>query len=40
LADWLDKQVGVVEHGLFLNIATRVIVASKDEGVKTLEGVR
>lgn len=37
LASWLDHQVGVVEHGLFLNIATRVIVGSSDKGVQTIE---
>lgn len=36
LASWLDTQVGVVEHGLFLDISTKVIVGTK-EGVKTIE---
>lgn len=40
LAEWLDHQVGVVEHGLFLDIATRVIIGSKTEGVKTVEVTR
>lgn len=40
LATWLDHQVGVVEHGLFLNVTNRVIVASADEGVKTIEVTR
>ncbi|TYC49591.1 ribose-5-phosphate isomerase RpiA [Weissella muntiaci] len=30
LADWLSKQVGVIEHGLFINIANRVIVAGEE----------
>lgn len=37
LGSWLDHQVGVVEHGLFLNIATRVIVGRSDKGVETIE---
>lgn len=36
LAEWLDHQVGVVEHGLFLDITTCVIVGSESEGVKTI----
>ncbi|MGO3837949.1 MAG: ribose-5-phosphate isomerase RpiA [Vagococcus sp.] len=37
LAAWLDHQVGVVEHGLFLDITTRVIVGTSDKGVQTIE---
>lgn len=37
LATWLDRQVGVVEHGLFLDITTRVIIGTSNEGVKTIE---
>lgn len=36
LATWLNTQVGVVEHGLFLDIANRIIVGTA-EGVKTIE---
>lgn len=36
LATWLDTQVGVVEHGLFLDITNRVIIGTS-EGVKTIE---
>ncbi|WP_288395872.1 ribose-5-phosphate isomerase RpiA [uncultured Vagococcus sp.] len=36
LAVWLDTQVGVVEHGLFLDITNRVIIGTS-EGVKTIE---
>ena len=35
LAEKLDKQLGIVEHGLFLDIASEVIVAGKN-GVKIL----
>ncbi|MDT2813239.1 ribose-5-phosphate isomerase RpiA [Vagococcus carniphilus] len=37
LATWLDHQVGVVEHGLFLDITTRVIIGTSESGVKTIE---
>ncbi|MBO0477235.1 ribose-5-phosphate isomerase RpiA [Vagococcus sp. DIV0080] len=40
LATWLDHQVGVVEHGLFLNIVNRVIIGTSSEGVKTIEVTR
>ncbi|MFI3728950.1 ribose-5-phosphate isomerase RpiA [Vagococcus fluvialis] len=36
LATWLDTQVGVVEHGLFLDITNRVIIGTS-EGIKTIE---
>ncbi|MGX7014779.1 ribose-5-phosphate isomerase RpiA [Vagococcus silagei] len=36
LAVWLDHQVGVVEHGLFLDMVTRVIIGTSTEGVKTI----
>ena len=32
----LDSVVGVVEHGLFIGMATQVLVGTKD-GVKTIE---
>lgn len=37
LATWLDHQVGVVEHGLFLDMASRVIVGTSEKGVQTIE---
>ncbi|MEG2707938.1 MAG: ribose-5-phosphate isomerase RpiA [Vagococcus sp.] len=40
LATWLDHQVGVVEHGLFLNMVNRVIIGTSSEGVKTIEVTR
>ena len=40
LAALLDTQVGVVEHGLFLDITTKVIVGTSTEGVKTIEVTR
>jgi ribose 5-phosphate isomerase A len=36
LATELERRAGVVEHGLFLNLATDVIV-SADEGIEHLE---
>lgn len=36
LATWLDTQVGIVEHGLFLDITTRIIVGTS-EGLRTIE---
>jgi ribose 5-phosphate isomerase A len=36
LADKLNVRPGIVEHGLFLNMATRVIVAG-DDGIRLLE---
>ncbi len=36
LADALNAQVGVVEHGLFLDLAARVIIAAED-GVQELQ---
>ncbi|MDT3394648.1 MAG: ribose-5-phosphate isomerase RpiA, partial [Bacillota bacterium] len=35
LASWLSEQVGVVEHGLFLDIVDQVVVGAPD-GVKIL----
>lgn len=35
LADWLAQQVGVIEHGLFINIANHVIVAGEE--IKVLD---
>ena len=35
LAEQLNQRAGIVEHGLFINLATKVIVAGKD-GVRTL----
>lgn len=39
LAAWLDSLTGVVEHGLFLDIADKVIVGTA-EGVKTMNVTR
>ncbi|MGX7060069.1 ribose-5-phosphate isomerase RpiA [Vagococcus humatus] len=39
LANWLDKQVGVVEHGLFLHMVDTVIVGYED-GPKTLQATK
>ncbi|MBI1932255.1 MAG: ribose-5-phosphate isomerase RpiA [Ignavibacteriales bacterium] len=36
LAEKLENRAGIVEHGLFLNLATKVIVAGK-EGIKILD---
>ena len=36
LAEKLESKAGIVEHGLFLHLASKVIVAGKD-GIKTLE---
>jgi ribose 5-phosphate isomerase A len=36
LAAWLSERAGIVEHGLFLRLATDLIVAS-DEGVRHLK---
>ncbi len=36
LADYLDNLVGVVEHGLFLNLVSKVVVGSEN-GVKILD---
>lgn len=35
LALWLDTTVGVVEHGLFLNVADKVIIAHEDGHIET-----
>ena len=40
LATWLDHQVGVVEHGLFLDMTTKVIVGTSTDGVKTIDVTR
>ena len=37
LAERLDRQTGVVEHGLFLGIASLAILATRD-GIVVLEG--
>ncbi|WP_129045323.1 ribose-5-phosphate isomerase RpiA [Companilactobacillus metriopterae] len=39
LADWLDKQVGIVAHGLFLDIVNTVVVG-EDEGPKVINNIR
>lgn len=39
LGTYLDSLVGVVEHGLFLNIVSTVIVG-KESGVETIEALR
>lgn len=40
LGSWLKEQVGVVEHGLFLNMVDTIIVGSSTGGVKTIDVVR
>ena len=37
LADVLDHVPGVVEHGLFFNIAERALIGRPDGGVDVLE---
>lgn len=37
LAAWIKAVTGVVEHGLFIDIATRVIIAA-DDGVHVIDG--
>lgn len=37
LANWLDKQIGVVEHGLFLNMVDKVIIGDPVEGIKIID---
>lgn len=39
LADKLNAQAGIVEHGLFLGLATRVVVAN-EHGVRTINPIR
>lgn len=39
LADWLDHQVGIVAHGLFLDIVNTVIVGY-DDGPKVIDNIR
>jgi len=39
LANWLISQVGLLEHGLFLDIVNTVVVGTQD-GVKVLEAKR
>ncbi|MFC6322886.1 ribose-5-phosphate isomerase RpiA [Companilactobacillus baiquanensis] len=36
LADWLDHQVGVVAHGLFLDLVNKIVVGY-DDGPKVIE---
>jgi ribose 5-phosphate isomerase A len=36
LASKLEKRAGIIEHGLFINLATKVIIAGND-GIKILE---
>jgi ribose 5-phosphate isomerase A len=38
LAAWLDGTVGVVEHGLFLGMAERVVVGTADSAYEILRG--
>lgn len=40
LANWLDKQIGVVEHGLFLNMVDKVIIGDPVEGIKIIDVAR
>lgn len=39
LADWLDHQTGIVEHGLFLDLVNQVVVGRED-GVEILNAGR
>ncbi|MQS52971.1 ribose-5-phosphate isomerase RpiA [Companilactobacillus mishanensis] len=39
LADWLDHQVGIVAHGLFLDIVNTVVVGY-DDGPKVIDNIR
>ncbi|MQS75734.1 ribose-5-phosphate isomerase RpiA [Companilactobacillus halodurans] len=39
LADWLDHQVGIVAHGLFLDIVNTIIVGYED-GPKVIDNIR
>lgn len=39
LATYLDELVGVVEHGLFLNMVSKVVVGS-EKGVEILDAIR
>ncbi|WP_125604304.1 ribose-5-phosphate isomerase RpiA [Lapidilactobacillus bayanensis] len=39
LADWLDHQTGIVEHGLFLDIVNQVVVG-KENGVEIINAPR
>ncbi len=39
LAKELDKTVGVVEHGLFLNMVNTVIIG-KEDGAKLISAIR
>ena len=36
LAEQLESKAGIVEHGLFLRLASKAIIAGKD-GIKTIE---
>lgn len=40
LANWLDKQIGVVEHGLFLDMVDKVIIGDPVEGIKIIDVAR
>lgn len=40
LANWLDKQIGIVEHGLFLNMVDKVIIGDPVEGIKIIDVAR
>lgn len=39
LADWLDHQTGIIEHGLFLDLVNTVVVGC-DDGPKIIENIR
>lgn len=39
LADWLDHQTGIVEHGLFLDIVNQVVIG-KETGVEIMNAPR
>lgn len=39
LADWLDHQTGIVEHGLFLDLVNQVVIG-KESGVEIINAPR
>lgn len=39
LANWLDHQTGIIEHGLFLDMVNTVIVG-EDDGPKIIDNIR
>lgn len=39
LGHYLDGQIGIVEHGLFLNVANQVIIG-QDEGYRVMNNLQ